>query len=191
MPKAKKNKKKESGRPEAITPEKLDHFKTFIIAGCTLKEACEQIEITPNTWRNYCKRHPDILAKFHKWKNELEARARLNIAMKITNEKSVDASMYLLGYKMKLKEKAAQASLTRAKAKETKMRAELLEQQLKAITDNSTPELDKAKIRKANADARVAEARAKAMENSGQDVELLVEKMLDSLAKEDLKHGSK
>lgn len=58
------------------------------------------------------------------------------------------------------------------------------------LSDNSTPELDKAKIRKANADARVAEARAKAMENSGQDVELLVEKMLDNLAKEDLKHGS-
>lgn len=140
LPKAKKNKKKESGRPEAITPEKLDHFKTFIIAGCTLKEACEQIEITPNTWRNYCKRHPDILAKFHKWKNELEARARLNIAMKITNEKSVDASMYLLDYKMKLKEKAAQASLTRAKAKETKMQAELLEQQLKAIRESNSPD---------------------------------------------------
>ena len=59
------------------------------------------------------------------------------------------------------------------------------------LSDNSTPELDKARVRKANADARVAEARAKAMENSGQDVELLVEKMLDSLAKEDLKHGSK
>ena len=59
------------------------------------------------------------------------------------------------------------------------------------FSDNGTPELDAARIRKANADARVAEARAKAMENSGQDVELLVEKMLDNLAKEDLKHGSK
>ncbi len=58
------------------------------------------------------------------------------------------------------------------------------------LSDNSTPELDKAKIRKANADARVAEARAKAMEDSGQDVELLVEKMLANLAKEDLKYGS-
>ena len=54
-----------------------------------------------------------------------------------------------------------------------------------------TDPLTKAQLRKANADARVAEARAKAMENSGQDVELLVEKMLDNLAKEDLKHGSK
>ncbi|MBI1717992.1 terminase, partial [Lactobacillus crispatus] len=65
---------------------------------------------------------------------------RLNIAMTITNENSVDASMYLLDYKMKLKEKAAQASLTRAKAKETKMQAELLEQQLKAIRESNSPD---------------------------------------------------
>lgn len=59
------------------------------------------------------------------------------------------------------------------------------------LSDNSTPELDKAKIRKANADARVAEARAKAMEDNGADVELLLDKMMGTLAKEDLKHGSK
>ena len=59
------------------------------------------------------------------------------------------------------------------------------------LSDNSTPELDKAKIRKANADARVAEARAKAMDDNGADVELLLDKMMDTLAKEDLKHGSK
>lgn len=35
------------------------------------------------------------------------------------------------------------------------------------LSDNSTPELDQAKIRKANADARVAEARAKALEDAG------------------------
>ena len=58
------------------------------------------------------------------------------------------------------------------------------------LSDNSTPELDKAKIRKANADARVAEAKAKAMEDNGADVELLLDKMMDTLAKEDLKHGS-
>lgn len=53
------------------------------------------------------------------------------------------------------------------------------------LSDNSTPELDKAKIRKANADARVAEARAKAMEDNGQDMELLLDKMLDIVQKED------
>lgn len=35
------------------------------------------------------------------------------------------------------------------------------------LSENSTPELDKARIRKANADARVAEARAKALEDNG------------------------
>lgn len=59
------------------------------------------------------------------------------------------------------------------------------------FSDNGTPELDAARIRKANADARISEARAKAMEDNGADVELLLDKMMDTLAKEDLKHGSK
>ena len=54
-----------------------------------------------------------------------------------------------------------------------------------------TDPLTKAQLRKANADARVAEAKAKAMEDNGADVELLLDKMMDTLAKEDLKHGSK
>lgn len=55
------------------------------------------------------------------------------------------------------------------------------------LSDNSTPELDKARIRKANADARVAEARAKAMEDNGADVEKMVDKILDVIAEEDSK----
>lgn len=59
------------------------------------------------------------------------------------------------------------------------------------LSDNSTPELDKARIRKANADARVAEARAKAMEDNSADMELLLDKMLDTITKEDKSDGSK
>lgn len=59
------------------------------------------------------------------------------------------------------------------------------------LSDNSTPELDRAKIRKANADARVAEARAKAMEDNGQDMEQLLDKMLDTLTKESDKESKK
>ena len=51
--------------------------------------------------------------------------------------------------------------------------------------------MEKQKLKKLTADARVAEARAKAMEDNGADVELLLDKMMDTLAKEDLKHGSK
>lgn len=59
------------------------------------------------------------------------------------------------------------------------------------LSDNSTPELDKARIRKANADARVAEARAKAMEDSGRDMEQLLDKMLDTLTRESDKESKK
>ena len=50
-----------------------------------------------------------------------------------------------------------------------------------------TDEFTKAQLRKANADARVAEARAKSMEDNGQDMEVLLDKMLDTVTKEDKK----
>lgn len=46
-------------------------------------------------------------------------------------------------------------------------------------------DLTKAQLRKTIADARVAEARAKTLEDSGQDVEQLLDKMLQTVAKED------
>lgn len=52
------------------------------------------------------------------------------------------------------------------------------------LSDNSTPELDKARIRKANADARVAEARAKSLEDNGQDIATALDKIMDKLVYE-------
>lgn len=50
--------------------------------------------------------------------------------------------------------------------------------------------LGKAQLRKANADARVSEAKAKAMEDNGQDIEQLLDKMLVSLDKADDRNGN-
>lgn len=50
--------------------------------------------------------------------------------------------------------------------------------------------LGKAQLRRANADARVAEAKAKAMEDNGQDIEQLLDKMLVSLDKADDRNGN-
>lgn len=50
--------------------------------------------------------------------------------------------------------------------------------------------LGKAQVRKANADARVAEARAKTLEDNGQDIEKVLDKMLVSLDKADDKNGN-
>lgn len=52
-------------------------------------------------------------------------------------------------------------------------------------------ELTKAQLRKANADARVAEARAKIMEDNGQDMEVLLDKMLKTITDKDGKNGHK
>lgn len=50
--------------------------------------------------------------------------------------------------------------------------------------------VEKQKLKKLAADTRISEAKAKAMEDNGQDIELLLDKMLDALAKEDLKNGA-
>lgn len=55
------------------------------------------------------------------------------------------------------------------------------------LSDNSTPELDRAKIRKANADARISEARAKSLEDNGADVEEALDRLLTRLDKEESK----
>lgn len=58
------------------------------------------------------------------------------------------------------------------------------------LSDNDTPELTRAKVRKANADARVAEARAKAMEDNGQDVAVALDSIMDKLIAESDKNSS-
>ena len=50
-------------------------------------------------------------------------------------------------------------------------------------------ELTKAQLRKANADARVAEARAKSMEDNGQDIATSLDKVMDKLIDESNKES--
>lgn len=50
-------------------------------------------------------------------------------------------------------------------------------------------ELTKAQFRKANADARVAEARAKSMEDNGQDIATALDKIMDKLIDESNKES--
>lgn len=57
------------------------------------------------------------------------------------------------------------------------------------LSDNDTPELTRAKVRKANADARVAEARAKSLEENGADVEKALDRIMDKLVNESDKKG--
>lgn len=49
------------------------------------------------------------------------------------------------------------------------------------LSDNSTPELDKAKIRKANADARISEAKANVAERLGSEGDDKLDELMDKL----------
>ena len=52
------------------------------------------------------------------------------------------------------------------------------------LSDNSTPELDKAKIRKANADARISEAKANVAERLGSEGDDKLDELMDKLIRE-------
>lgn len=52
------------------------------------------------------------------------------------------------------------------------------------LSDNSTPELDKARIRKANADARISEAKANVAERLGSEGDDKLDELMDKLIKE-------
>lgn len=120
-------------------------------------------------------------ATLSRWKND-------SLFIKAQNEYSVsqlDSILPLATRKLIDLIKNGKSEMVRLQAIQTVLK------RLNLLSDNSTPELDKAKIRKANADARVAEARAKAMEDNGQDMEQLLDKMLDTLTKEDEKNGNK
>ena len=52
------------------------------------------------------------------------------------------------------------------------------------FSDNSTPELDAARIRKANADARISEARANVAERLGSEGDDKLDELMDKLIKE-------
>ena len=150
-----------------LTKKKQKAIKMMFEGDLTIKEIAQELHCGERT--------------LYSWKNDaLFIKAQNEYAIHVLNNALPESIKELIGL------------IQHGKSEMVKLQAiQTVLKHANLLSDNSTPELDKAKIRKANADARVAEARAKAMENSGQDVELLVEKMLDNLAKEDLKHGSK
>ena len=157
---------KDSAFDKLTKKKKIAIIRLF--EGKTLKEISQEVNCHINTIEN--------------WKNNEEfQKARIDYSIYALNHLLPDAVASLSSLITQSKTPA----MVKLQAIQTVLKHANL------LSDNSTPELDKARIRKANADARVAEARAKAMEDNSADVELLLDKMMDTLAKEDLKHGSK
>ena len=138
-----------------------------LFEGATLKSISQEIDCHINTIEN--------------WKNNEEfQQARIDYSIYALNHLLPDAVASL----SQLINHSKTPAMVKLQAIQTVLKHANL------LSDNSTPELDKARVRKANADARVAEARAKAMEENGQDMEQLLDKMLDTLTKEDKKNGN-
>lgn len=150
-----------------LTKKKQKAIKMIFEGDLTIKEIAQELHCGERT--------------LYSWKNDaLFIKAQNEYAIHVLNNALPESIKELIGL------------IQHGKSEMVKLQAiQIVLKHANLLSDNSTPELDKAKIRKANADARVAEARAKAMEDNGADVELLLDKMMDTLAKEDLKHGSK
>ena len=150
-----------------LTKKKQKAIKMMFEGDLTIKEIAQELQCGERT--------------LYSWKNDaLFIKAQNEYAIHVLNNALPESIKELIGL------------IQHGKSEMVKLQAiQTVLKHANLLSDNSTPELDKARIRKANADARVAEARAKAMEDNGADVELLLDKMMDTLAKEDLKHGSK
>lgn len=150
-----------------LTKKKQEAVKLMFEGDLTIKEIAQELHCGERT--------------LYSWKNDaLFIKAQNEYAIHVLNNALPESIKELVNL------------IQHGKSEMVKLQAiQTVLKHANLLSDNSTPELDKAKIRKANADARVAEARAKAMEDNGADVELLLDKMMDTLAKEDLKHGSK
>lgn len=157
---------KESAFDRLTKKKKIAVIRLF--EGATLKSISQEIDCHINTIEN--------------WKNNEEfQQARIDYSIYALNHLLPDAVASL----SQLINHSKTPAMVKLQAVQTVLKHANL------LSDNSTPELDKARIRKANADARVAEARAKAMEDNGQDMEQLLDKMLDTLTRESDKESKK
>ena len=145
-----------------LTKKKQKAIKMMFEGDLTIKEIAQELHCGERT--------------LYSWKSDaLFIKAQNEYAIHVLNNALPESIKELIGL------------IQHGKSEMVKLQAiQTVLKHANLLSDNSTPELDKAKIRKANADARVAEARAKAMEDNGADVELLLDKMMDTLAKEEI-----
>lgn len=132
-----------------------------LFEGATLKSISQEIDCHINTIEN--------------WKNNEEfQQARIDYSIYALNHLLPDAVASL----SQLINHSKTPAMVKLQAIQTVLKHANL------LSDNSTPELDKAKIRKANADARISEARADVMERLGSEGDDKLDELMDKLIKE-------
>lgn len=147
---------KDSAFDKLTKKKKIAIIRLF--EGKTLKEISQEVNCHINTIEN--------------WKNNEEfQKARIDYSIYALNHLLPDAVASLSSLITQPKTPA----MVKLQAIQTVLKHANL------LSDNSTPELDKAKIRKANADARVAEARANVAERLGSEGDDKLDELMDKL----------
>ena len=150
---------KDSAFDKLTKKKKIAIIRLF--EGKTLKEISQEVNCHINTIEN--------------WKNNEEfQKARIDYSIYALNHLLPDAVASLSSLITQPKTPA----MVKLQAIQTVLKHANL------LSDNSTPELDKAKIRKANADARISEARANVAERLGSEGDDKLDELMDKLIKE-------
>ena len=133
--------------------------KLLFEGNLTMEEIAKELHRSPTT--------------LYKWKNELSFKeAQHEYSISQLNNALPDAIKELL----KLI-RNGRSEMVKLQAIQTVLK------QAGLFADNGTPELDAARIRKANADARVAEARANVAERLGSEGDDKLDELMDKLIK--------
>ena len=147
---------KDSAFDKLTKKKKIAIIRLF--EGKTLKEISQEVNCHINTIEN--------------WKNNEEfQKARIDYSIYALNHLLPDAVASLSSLITQPKTPA----MVKLQAIQTVLKHANL------LSDNSTPELDKAKIRKANADARISEARANVAERLGSEGDDKLDELMDKL----------
>ena len=150
---------KDSAFDKLTKKKKIAVIRLF--EGKTLKEISQEVNCHINTIEN--------------WKNNEEfQKARIDYSIYALNHLLPDAVASLSSLITQPKTPA----MVKLQAIQTVLKHANL------LSDNSTPELDKARVRKANADARVAEARANVAERLGSEGDDKLDELMDKLISE-------
>lgn len=133
---------KKAGRPTKITDDVINQMRSYMMAGVSLKDACELVGIGVTTWREFEQKEPNFRRKRKKWQGMLKARAKVNIAEQVfgNKEKGIEPnlgwSQYVLDRAMDQETKNAQNALTRANARKINAEIERIKAETKRLNSN-------------------------------------------------------
>lgn len=143
-----------------LTKKKQTAIKMMFEGDLTIKEIAQELQCGERT--------------LYSWKNDaLFIKAQNEYAIHVLDNALPESIKELIGL------------IQHGKSEMVKLQAiQTVLKHANLLSDNSTPELDKAKIRKANADARVAEARANVAERLGSEGDDKLDELMNKLISE-------